>query len=90
MVKVLLQFLIDKVDHKLLKGVEIKDFESSDIQYTNKVDLFHGGINQGVITHINQVSKEASKDILNDGVDSNFNGVEVLGFGNPFRSDLWY
>ena len=40
----LLQFLVDKVDADLLKGIELKNLEAGDIQHSNKGDLLHGWV----------------------------------------------
>jgi hypothetical protein len=37
MVKELLQLLVDKVDPQLLETVEIENFKSGNVQYTNEV-----------------------------------------------------
>ena len=79
---------IDKVDAKLLKSVELENLETSNIQNTNEVDLLHGGINQGVITHVNKVSEESSENVLDDGGQTNRDSIQVLGLVDPFSSNL--
>ena len=88
MVEELLKLFVDKVDHQLLQGVELKDLESSNVQNTNEVYFLHGGVNQSVVTHVNKVAEETTKDILDDGVDSGCYNSDVLGLGHPFSADL--
>lgn len=40
MVEKLLKLLVDEVDHELFQGVEVEDLKTSDIQYTDEVDLY--------------------------------------------------
>ena len=48
-----MQFLITKVDTDLLKAIVIKDLKSSNIQYSNELNPLHGGVNQCLITLLN-------------------------------------
>ena len=57
---------IDKVDTELLKSIELKDLKASNVQDTNEVDFLHGGVNEGAVAHVHQVSEETSKHILDD------------------------
>ena len=38
-VEELLQLLVDKVDHELLKDVQLEDLEPGDVEHTDEVDL---------------------------------------------------
>ena len=79
---------IDKVDAKLFKCIEFENFKTSNIQDTNEVDFLHGGVNQGVIAHVNEVSEQTTKDVLDDGRDSNSDSSQVLGLVDPLSADL--
>ena len=37
----LLQFLVDKVDTDLFKGIELKNLETGNVQHTNEGDFLH-------------------------------------------------
>ena len=88
MVKELLQLLVTKIDTNLFEGIELKDFEASNIQDTNEVDFLHGRINQGIITHVHQITEETSKDVLDDGGKTNSDRIQVLGLVDPLSSNL--
>ena len=87
-VEVLLKLFVHKIDHQLFKGIEIENFKSSDIQHPNVVDFFHGWIDQGIVTHVNKISEKAAEDVFDYGIQANLNSVDILGFGNPFCSNL--
>ena len=54
MIEELLKLFITEIDTNLLKGVELKDFKTSNIQHTNKVDFLHSWINEGSVAKINK------------------------------------
>ena len=83
-----LHLFVDKVDAKLFKCVEFKNLKTNNIQDTNEVDFFHGGINKCVVTHVHKVSEETAKDILDDWANSNIDSIYILGLVNPFSSNL--
>ena len=87
-VEELLELLVDKVDAKLLKSVEFENLETGNIQHTNKVDLLHGGVNEGSVTHVHQVSEETTVDVLDDGGGADSNGSQILCLVDPLCSDL--
>ena len=57
-VKELLKLLITKVDANLLKGVELEDLKTSNIQHSNEIDFLHGGINEGPVAEVNKPEEE--------------------------------
>lgn len=88
MVEELLELLIHEVDTKLLKCIKLKYLKSSNVKHTDKVDFLHAGVDKGAVTHVDEVSEETTKDVLDDGAGTNDAGVDVLGLVNPFRSNL--
>merc|ERR1711963_177054 len=88
LVEELLELLIDVVDTDLLKGVELEDLETSNIQDTNIVDLLHGRINESLITLLNNKSEGS----LIDSTSNTTNRVGSSGtggaLGDPLSSDL--
>ena len=83
-----LHLFVDKVDAKLFKCVEFENLEASNIQDTNEVDFLHGRINQGIITHVHQITEKTSKYVLDDGGKTNSDCIQVLGLVDPLSSNL--
>ena len=61
MVEELLKFFIDKVDGDLLKAVVLKDLKAGNVKHSSEVGLFHGGVNEGLITLDNEPLEETIK-----------------------------
>merc|ERR1712241_1205500 len=53
LVEELLELLVTEVDTDLLEAIVVKDLEASNVQASNVLDLLHGGVNEGVITLLN-------------------------------------
>ena len=83
-----IHLFVDKVDAKLFKCIELENLEASNIQDTNEVDFLHGRINQGIITHVHQITEETSIDVLDDGGKTNSDRIQVLGLIDPLSSNL--
>jgi len=62
LIEELLQLLIAEVDANLLKSIVVKDFKSSNVKASNVLDFFHGDINEGLITFVNN---EAENTLIN-------------------------
>ena len=52
--------LIAKVDTKLFKTIEFKDFKTSNVQYSNKDSFLHSFIHKSVITLLHNEVKDSS------------------------------
>ena len=87
-VEELLQFFVYQVDTDLFKSVELKDLKTGNIEYTNKVDFLHCRVNEGGVTHVNNVSEETTVNILDDRSSTHFTGVHVLGLAHPLGTNL--
>ena len=87
-VEELLQLLVDKVDTDLLKGVELEDLKTGDIQDTNKVNLLHGGVDESGVAHVHDVSEETAVDVFDDGASTDGNGNEILSLVDPLHANL--
>ena len=88
MIEKLLQLFVTEVDTNLLKGVVIKNFETSNVQYTNEVDFFHGRVNQGTVTKIDEPHEETVVHGSRQSSHSIQALVGILSLEDPFRSDL--
>merc|ERR1712012_791929 len=88
LVEELLQLLIDVVDTDLLEAVVVEDLEAGNIQDSNVGDLLHGGVNQSLITLLDNNSEGS----LVDGASNTSNGVGSIGtggtLGDPLSADL--
>ena len=47
-------------------------------------------LHEGVVAHVNNVTEEAPVNVLDDRAGADFARVGVLGFANPFRSNLLF
>ena len=57
-VEKLLKLLVYKVDRDLFESVVLKDFESSNVQNTATISLFHGGVKKSPVAHVDQPEKQ--------------------------------
>lgn len=87
MVKKLLKFFVSVVDTQLFKSVEIKNFESSNIQDTNKVVSWKGWGKGSVDADAKPVEKTFENG-LTEGRLGVLNLGDGLTFGDEFSSDL--
>ena len=88
MIEELLELLFHKVDTDLLESVELEYFKSGDVQHTDKVYLLHGWIQQSCIAHVNKISKETTKNILDYRTSTNSYSYNILSFVDPFSPNL--
>merc|ERR1719394_893571 len=88
LVEELLELLIDVVDTDLLKGVELKNLKTSNIQYTNVGDLLHCRVNQSLITFINNNSEGSLVDSTSNTTDRVGSSSTGGALGDPLSSDL--
>ena len=65
-VEELLQFLVHKVDGDLLEAVVLEDLESGNIEHSAEVGLLQGGVNEGVVTLLNEPLEDTVKDSPGD------------------------
>ena len=47
-------------------------------------------LHEGVVAHVNNVTEETPVNVLDDRAGANFARVGVLGFANPFCSNLLF
>jgi divalent metal cation (Fe/Co/Zn/Cd) transporter len=66
MVKELLQLLVDKVDPQLLETVEIENFKSGDVQYTNEVITRQSLLIKSGVTFLDEPVEDASVQTLHN------------------------
>ena len=88
MIEKLLQLFVTEVDTNLLKGVVIKNFKPSNVQYTDEVDFFHGRVNQGTVAKIDKPHEETVVHGSRQSSHSIQALVGILSLEDPFRSDL--
>lgn len=86
-VKELLELLVGVVDAKLLEGVEIENFETSNIEDTNKVVSGEGG-REGIVDLDTEPVEESRKDSLSKGTLGVVDLVDGLALGDELGSDL--
>ena len=72
----------------LFERVELEDLEARDVEDADEVDLLHGGVDEGVVAHVDEVAEEAAEDVLGDGAHRDLDGVQVLGLVHPLGADL--
>merc|ERR1719412_461985 len=88
LVEELLELLVDVVDTDLLEAVVVEDLKTSNIQDSNVVDLLHGGVNEGLVTLVNNNSEGS----LVDGTSNTSHGVCGIctggALGHPLSTDL--
>merc|ERR1712073_284192 len=88
LVEELLELLVDVVDTDLLEAVVVEDLETGNIQDTNVLHLLHGGINEGLVTLVNNNSEGS----LVEGTSNTRDRVASCGtrgaLGHPLGTDL--
>merc|ERR1712223_231389 len=87
-VEELLQLLVDKVDGDLLEAVVLEDLKASNVKHSTEVGLLHGGIDEGVVTLLNQPPEDAVKDGPGDATNSICGLLAGLTLGHPLGSDF--
>merc|ERR1719312_79080 len=88
LVEELLELLVDVVDTDLLKGVELKNLKTGNIQDTNVGDLLHGRINKGLVTLLNNNSEGSLVDSTSNTTDRVGSSGTGGALGDPLSSDL--
>ena len=90
MVEELLETFICIVDTKLFKGIVLKDFETSDIEDTNKVVFLHV-ITQSSVNYSDKPVEETTKDGLGKGSKGKVTLINSLTLCDIFSTDfdLW-
>merc|ERR1712048_912735 len=88
MVEELLQLLVDEVDGDLLEAVVLENLETSDIEHSAEVGLLQAGVNEGVVTLLNQPLEETVKDGPGDTTSGSSSLLHSLTLGHPLGSDL--
>merc|ERR1719400_3022114 len=87
-VEELLQLLVDEVDGDLLEAVVLENLETSDIEHSAEVGLLEAGIDEGVVTLLNEPLEETVKDGPGDPASSSSSLLHSLTLGHPLGSDL--
>merc|ERR1719270_1859972 len=88
LVEELLELLVDVVNANLLKAVVVEDLEAGNIEHTNVGDLLHRGINQGLITLVDDDPEGA---LVDGASDAGHRVGSVLAGGalvHPLGADL--
>ena len=50
--------------------------------------LFHGGVDEGVVAHVDEVAEEAAEDVLGDRAHGDGHRRQVAGLCHPLRANL--
>merc|ERR550532_1874913 len=87
-VEELLQLLVDEVDGDLLEAVVLEDLETSDIEDSAEVGLLQAGVNECVVTLLNQPLEDTVEDGSGDTTSSSSGLLHSLALGHPLGSDL--
>merc|ERR1719342_2063054 len=87
-IKELLEFFIDKVDGNLFKAIVLKDLKASNVKHSTEVCFLEGGINQSVITFLNEPLEDTIKDSTSNTSSSTSGLLNVLTLGHPLCADL--
>merc|ERR1719188_536278 len=88
LVEELLELLVYVVDTDLLKSVELKNLKTGNIQDTNVRDLLHCGVNQSLITLVNNNSEGSLVDSTSNTTDRVGSSSTGGALGDPLSSDL--
>jgi hypothetical protein len=83
----LLELLVSVVDAKLLEGVEVENFETSNIEDTNEVVSGEGG-GEGIVDLDTEPVEESGEDGLGEGTLGVMDLVDGLTLGDELSSDL--
>merc|ERR550532_63808 len=87
-VEELLQLLVDEVDGDLLEAVVLEDLETSDIEHSAEVGLLQAGVNECVVTLLNQPLEDTVEDGPGNTTSSSCGLLHSLALGHPLGSDL--
>merc|ERR1711971_1309600 len=87
-VEELLQLLIDKVDGDLLKAVVLKDLKTGNVEHSAEVGLFHRGIDQSLVTFLDQPLEDAIEDSSGNTVNSVRGLLACLTLDDPLSANL--
>merc|ERR550532_477632 len=87
-VEELLQLLVDEVDGDLLEAVVLEDLETSDIEDSTEVGLLQAGVNECVVTLLNQPLEDTVEDSPGNTTSSSSGLLHSLALGHPLGSDL--
>merc|ERR1719365_526224 len=88
LVEKLLQFLVDIVDADLLKGVEVKDLEASDVEDTNVAHPLHLWVTESLVTLVRNDPKGALIDGTSDTGDGVGGVLASIALLHPLCTDL--
>lgn len=80
--------LIAKVDAELLKSIELKDLEASNIQHTDEDGLLHGVVHQGVVALLHDEVEHPTVQAPGDTSHRLIALVAVLPLGHPLGTNL--
>merc|ERR1719195_1671081 len=87
-VEELLQLLVDKVDGDLLEAVVLENLETSNIEDSAEVCLLESGVNESVVTLLNEPLEQPVEDGSADTSDSSGGLLAGLTLGDPLGTDL--
>merc|ERR1711970_1616738 len=87
-VEELLQLLVHKVDGDLLKAVVLKDLKSGNVEHSAEVGLLQGGIDEGVVTFVDEPLEDAVKDGPGDTTSGHGGLLAGLTLDDPLGTDL--
>ena len=90
LVEELLKLFIAEVDTDLFKAIVVKDLKTSNVKTTNVVNLLHGGINDGLITFVNNETEDKLVDLTANTWNWTGSTSARQTLGNPLSTNLQF